>query len=59
MVSGGNTALASGGADASDNKLNVIESTTIASSGSFSDFGDLTVARQFATSCSSGHGGLG
>ena len=37
---------------------NIIEYVTIASTGNGSDFGDLTVARQYVSGSSSNHGGL-
>ena len=39
-------------------RLNVIDYTTIATTGNATDFGDLTQARQGLAACSNGHGGL-
>ena len=46
------------GPDSSFTHYNIIDYVTIATTGNAQDFGDLTVARLGAGSCSNGHGGL-
>ena len=44
-----------GGSPAKDDSINYVSITT---GGTATDFGDLTVARQYGAGCSNGHGGL-